>query len=96
MKVPIHRAHARVRGEFYEEGSVLRGTVTSGCTNVMLEVDVDSPGDPERIGQLMRAAEQNCYVSQAVVNPVPVQLVVSLNGSPLSAAGSSDSESGDV
>jgi organic hydroperoxide reductase OsmC/OhrA len=96
MKVPIHRAHARVRGEFYEEGSVLRGTVTSGCTNVTLEVDLDSPGDPERIGQLMRAAEQNCFVSQAVVNPVTVELEINLNGSPLGAAGSSDRGSGDV
>jgi organic hydroperoxide reductase OsmC/OhrA len=96
MKVPIHRAHARVRAEFYEEGSVLRGTVTSGCTNVSLEVNVESSGDPQRIEQLMRAAEQNCYVSQAVVNPVPVQLVVNLNGLPLDATTSNDDQSSDA
>lgn len=86
MKIPVARAHARVRGTFYEEGSVLRCTATSGCDAVSLELEIDSEGEPEQIARLVRNAERMCYVSQIVTNPVGVQLAVRLNGASIDVA----------
>jgi organic hydroperoxide reductase OsmC/OhrA len=90
MKVPIERAQAHVRGEFYEEGSVLRETVTSACTGITLQVEIESPGEPEQIAKLMRSAERNCFVSQAIVNPVEVELRVTHNGATLETSEGED------
>lgn len=80
MKIPITHAQTRVRGTFYEEGSVLRGTATSGCEDISLELEIDSPAKPSRIARLVRNAERMCYVSRIVTNPTGVRLAVRLNG----------------
>ena len=90
MKIPITGAHARVRGDFYQEGSVLRGTVTSGCTGVSLELTIESPGERSRIAKIVRNAERMCFVSQALVNPTPVQLSVTHNGESVAFPGSAE------
>jgi organic hydroperoxide reductase OsmC/OhrA len=80
MKIPITRAHARVQGSFYEEGSVLRSTAASGCEDISLELEIEAPGESDDIASLVRNAEQMCYVSQIVKNPVGVRLAVKHNG----------------
>jgi uncharacterized OsmC-like protein len=86
MKIDVTGSKARVRGDFYEEGSVLKGTVTSACTGIGLELSLDSTAPPERIERLVEAAERNCFVSQAIQQPVPVNFSTTLNGAPLPAA----------
>lgn len=96
MKIPIIRAQTRVRGEFYSEGSIIRGTRKSGCTKISLELQIESPGVPDRIAQLVRTAETMCLVSQSMANPVPVQLSVMHNGQGISLSTPTETGSGDV
>jgi len=75
-----------VRGEFWEEGSFLRGTIAGGCSAIALQLALDSPSDDDvALTRLVENAERVCFVSQAVTNPVPVELSVLHNGRPLSA-----------
>lgn len=92
MKLPITRAEAHVRGEFYEEGSVLRGTVESGCAGIQLNLTIESPAEPDRIAALVRNAERMCFVGQAVVSPVSVSLSAVHNGQELPYQASPDPE----
>jgi organic hydroperoxide reductase OsmC/OhrA len=81
MKVSVSRAEVRVRGEFWEQGSFLRGTIEGGCTRIDLQLAIETPStDDARLGDLVRNAERVCFVSQAVTNRVPVELSVSTNG----------------
>jgi organic hydroperoxide reductase OsmC/OhrA len=83
--VPIARAGLRVRGEFWEEGSVLRDTVEGGCTGISLELSIESSADDGRIARLVRNAERLCFVEQTVVNRTPVTLSVVHDGNRLDA-----------
>jgi hypothetical protein len=87
MKVSFTRARARVRGEWYEEGSVLKGTARSVCTGLFVDLSIESSEGPDRIAKLAENAESLCYAEQAIMAPVPVGLSVTLNGEPLPCAG---------
>jgi len=79
-----------VRGEFWEEGSFLRGTIAGGCSAIALRLELDSPtNDDVALTRLVENAERVCFVSQAVTNPVPVELSVLHNGHVLSSRESS-------
>jgi organic hydroperoxide reductase OsmC/OhrA len=91
MKIPITSARVHVKGEFWEEGSVLRGTVLGGCDGISLTLEIDTPGEEDRIAELVRNAERVCFVSQAVVNPVQVELSVLHNGHQVDPATGSQS-----
>jgi organic hydroperoxide reductase OsmC/OhrA len=84
MKLDVARAQARVRGEFYEEGSVLGSTVKSGCTRISLDLSIDSPAQPSDVRKLVQNAERMCFVSQVITTPLRVELSVTHNGERMS------------
>jgi len=67
---------ARVR----QEGSVLGQTVRGSWPGIETRLEVESQEAPERVAGVIRNAENGCFVLQALLNPVPVQRAVSVNG----------------
>jgi len=80
MKTKIKKARVFVTSKYKTEGSVLRETVKAvglGFTT-RLELESDEPAD--KIAAVVRNAENGCYVMQCLLNPVPVERTVKLNG----------------
>jgi hypothetical protein len=53
------------------------------CTGLFIDLSVESTEAPDRIARVVENAERLCYAEQAVMEPVPVQLSVTLNGARL-------------
>jgi organic hydroperoxide reductase OsmC/OhrA len=94
MKLDVARAQAKVRGEFYEEGSVRANTVRSGCTRISLDLDIDSSAQPADIRNLVQNAERMCFVSRVISTPLRVELSVTHNGERMSDGDSTTSSEG--
>lgn len=68
---------------FFMEGSALAGTMRGGGLGLETHIDVDSDEPPERIRELVRMGEQTCFTLQSLIEPVPTQTRVKLNGEDL-------------
>jgi hypothetical protein len=79
-KTRIEKARVRVIIQWYLKGSVLKGTVESGCTEVQTHLEVESDDDPHNIGHVVRCAKQGCFAEQMVVKPVPLTSTMKING----------------
>ncbi len=87
MKVPFKKASCRVEFDYFLRGSVLKGTVNSGCTGVRTHFAVESDAPPERVVALIRNAKQGCFAENMIQAAVPVASSIELNGEPLSLEG---------
>ena len=65
---------------FFLRGSALAGTMQGGCLGLETQIAVESDEPPERVRQLIRMGEQTCFTLQALIDPVPVETRVTLNG----------------
>jgi hypothetical protein len=83
MKVEIRKARVRVVMRNKQEGSVLEGTVHAACLGFETHLEVESDEAPDRVSALVRQAENGCYTMQALLNPVPFERTVTVNGAPL-------------
>jgi len=74
-------------------GSMLAGTMQGGCLGVETRIAVESDEPPERIRRLIRMGEQTCFTLQALLQPVPVETRVTLNGAAFPLDEGSDGDS---
>ena len=81
-KTRISKARVRVVIHWFLKGSVLAGTVDSGCNEVETHLEVDSDDDPAKVGHVIRCAKKGCFAEQMVVRPVPLSGSIRLNGQP--------------
>jgi len=74
--------------DYFLKGSVLKGTVESGCseTRILFRVDTDEP-DQERVNMLIRNAKRGCFAESMIRNAVPVKSAVEVNGASRAIAG---------
>lgn len=79
-KTRMSKAKVRVLFHWYLTGSVLKGTVDSGCKSVETHLEVESDDDPEKVAQVIRCAKKGCFAEQMVVRPVPLTSSVLING----------------
>ena len=79
-KIKITKAKVRVAIHWYLTGSVLKGTVDSGCKEVRTHLVVESQDDPEKIRHVIRCAKKGCFAEQMVVKPVPLVSTIKING----------------
>ena len=86
-KTPFTKAKCRVEFDYFLKGSVLKGTVNSGCTAMRTHFDVESGEPREKVLNLIRLAKQGCYAEQMVEGPVPVESTINLNGEAISLKG---------
>ena len=63
---------------------MLAGTAQGRLTQLDVELQLQSPSDPATVAELVRLADETCFVIQAVKNPQESTLVASLNGVQLS------------
>jgi len=91
MKLKFKQASCRVEMDYFLKGSVLKGTVESGCseTRVLFRVDTDEP-DRERVDMLIRNAKRGCFAENMIRQSVPVKSTVELNGVSRAIAGITD------
>ncbi|MBT3820897.1 MAG: hypothetical protein HOC91_15670 [Nitrospinaceae bacterium] len=87
MKIEIKSASCRVEMDYFMKGSVLKGTVESGCTESRTLFRVESDAPPEKIALLIRNAKQGCYAEQMIETAVPLKSEVELNGASLALDG---------
>ena len=81
-KTRIAKARVRVAIHWYLQGSVIKGTVDSGCREVRTDLEIESDDDPEKIGHVVRCAKKGCFAEQMVVRPTPLASTVRINGEP--------------
>ena len=76
----IDGARVHVEMDYYLTGSVLEGTVESGCTEVRTHFQVESREPDEEILEIIRLAKRGCYAENMVRAAVPLQSSYTLNG----------------
>ena len=81
-KTRIAKARVRVVIHWYLQGSVIKGTVDSGCKEVQTHLEVESDDDPEKIRNVVRLSKKGCFAEQMVVRPTPLTSTISINGKP--------------
>ena len=81
MKLKVKKARCHVEFDFRVSGSVLKGTIESGCTEtrVMLRVETDETNQ-ERVDMLIRNAKRGCFAESMIKNSVPLKSFVEING----------------
>lgn len=79
-KTRIAKAKVRVIIQWYLKGSVLQGTVESGCTEVQTHLEVESDDVPEKVRHVVKCSKQGCFAEQMVVKPVPLVSTLKING----------------
>ena len=80
MKVEYKKAKCRVELDWFLRGSVLKGTIDSGCTEARSYFQVESDAPPEKIEQLVINAKRGCYAEKMIQAAVPLKSEIELNG----------------
>jgi uncharacterized OsmC-like protein len=80
MKTKIKEARVFVTSKYKSEGSVLKETVKAVGLGFSTRLELESDEPADKVAAVVRNAENGCYVMQCLLNPVPVQRKVSLNG----------------
>ena len=83
-KTRITRAKVRVVIHWYLTGSVIKGTVDSGCKGVETHLEVESDDTAEKVRHVVRLSKKGCFAEQLVVRPVPLTGSIRVNGEPFS------------
>lgn len=81
MKLKFKQASCRVEMDYFLKGSVLKGTVESGCTEtrILFRVATDEE-DQERVNMLIRNAKRGCFAESMIKAAVPVKSMIEVNG----------------
>ncbi len=88
MKVSIAKARMHVTARVRQEGSVVAQTVRGSWPGIATRLELESNESPERLAGVLRNAENGCFVMQALLNPVPVEHMVLVNGTAFDMAAS--------
>jgi hypothetical protein len=83
-KTRIAKARVRVLIHWYLTGSVIKGTVESGCKEVETHLEIESEDEPNKVRHVVRLAKKGCFAEQMVVRPVPLTGSIRINGEPFS------------
>jgi uncharacterized OsmC-like protein len=82
----IDGAKVHVEMDYYLTGSVLKGTVESGCSEVRIHFQIDSTEADDEILEIVRLAKRGCYVENMVRAAVPLESSYTLNGTPVAVS----------
>jgi len=81
MKLKFKQASCRVEMDYFLKGSVLKGTVESGCTEtrVLLRVETDEKNQ-DQVDKLIRNAKRGCFAESMIRASVPLKSQIEVNG----------------
>ena len=82
----IKSAKVSVEMKYFLTGSVLKGTVESGCTEVNTNFEVESDESDEDILNVIRLAKRGCFAENMVQTAVPLKSAYKLNGKEVEVA----------
>ena len=82
----IKSAKVSVEMKYFLIGSVLKGTVESGCTEVNTNFEVESDESDEDILNIIRLAKRGCFAENMVQTAVPLKSAYKLNGKEVEVA----------
>ena len=68
---------------FFREGSMMMGTIRSGCLGIESTVRIESDEPEEQIRKMMRVGENSCFTMGSLTSVVPTETKLSLNGKAL-------------
>tara|TARA_Y100000590_G_C15329648_1_gene867169 strand:+ start:79 stop:342 length:264 start_codon:yes stop_codon:yes gene_type:complete len=80
MKIPFKKAKCRIEYDFFLRGSVLKGTVESGCNSFRSFLSIDSDASPEEVIKLAKNAKGGCFAEWTLKNPVEIESSLKING----------------
>ncbi len=83
MKLTIKKANCHVEGDYLLTGSVLKGTVQVIHKGFRTHLEVESAEPREKLAHLIRCAKNGCFAEQLIVQPVPLESTIAVNGEPL-------------
>ena len=87
MKISVTHASVKVRYRLMVGGSVLKGTVFCNVEGVDSHLSVESDAPPDRLAHLIRNAKNGCFAEGLIVQSVPLNSTVEVNGKPFHIEG---------
>lgn len=72
-----------MRATYHQEGSFLRGDLTSGPEQIAVELDVSSNAPIDAVRAVIQIAHRSCFVENALRGPAPISTTDRINGAPL-------------
>ena len=82
MKISVTKASVKVRFRKHLGGSLLKGTVFHRWDGVDTHLSVESDAPADKLAHLIRNAKNGCYAEGLVVQSVPLNSTVEVNGEP--------------
>ena len=79
-KLKIRNFRVEQRTRFCREGSMVMGTMRSGCLGVESRVEIESDEPEDKIRTMMRVGEQSCFALGSLTVAVPTETHLTLNG----------------
>lgn len=87
MKLTVTKASAKVRFRKLLGGSVLKGTVFCRWDGVDTHLSIESDAPPDRLAHLIRNAKNGCFAEGLIVQSVPLNSTIEVNGKPFHIEG---------
>ena len=87
MKITVTKASAKVRFRKLLGGSVLKGTVFCRWDGVDTHLSIESDAPAEKLTHLIRNAKNGCFAEGLIVQSVPLNSTVEVNGKPFCIEG---------
>ena len=87
MKISVTKASAKVRFRKFLGGSVLKGTVFCRWDGVDTHLSIDSDAPRDKLAHLIRNAKNGCFAEGLIVQSVPLNSTVEVNGKPFHIEG---------
>ena len=87
MKLEVRKASAKVRFRKLLGGSVLKGPVFCRWDGVDTHLSIESDASPEKLAHLIRNAKAGCFAEGLIVQPVPLNSTIEVNGKPFHIEG---------
>jgi uncharacterized OsmC-like protein len=87
MKLKLANASVKVRFRKFLGGSVLKGTVYNRWDGVDTHLSIESDAPPDKLAHLIRNAKNGCFAEGLIVQSVPLNSTVEVNGKPFHIEG---------
>ena len=79
-KVGITSAKVHIEFDYYLKGSVMKGTVKNGVTEVRSHFEVESDEHCDSVIEVIKLAKRGCFAESLVQTALPIQSTFQFNG----------------
>ena len=83
LKMEIKSGKCHVEGDYLLHGSVIQGTVNVDHQGFRTHLEIESDEDENKIAHLINCAKGGCFAEKLIVQPVPLEGKVTVNGKEL-------------